>query len=49
VVAGLALVADRVAHEAGLGALSEGPAWSAPACELRAEEHTRWEVRLFAS
>jgi urease accessory protein UreF len=29
--------------------LGDGPAWSAPACELRAEEHARWEVRLFAS
>jgi urease accessory protein len=27
----------------------EGPAWSAPALELLAEEHARWEVRLFAS
>jgi urease accessory protein len=26
-----------------------GPAWSAPALERRAEEHARWEVRLFAS
>jgi hypothetical protein len=27
----------------------EGPVWSAPALERRAEEHARWEVRLFAS
>jgi len=27
----------------------EWPAWSAPALELLAEEHARWEVRLFAS
>jgi urease accessory protein len=29
--------------------LAEGPAWSAPMLELRAEDHARWEVRLFAS
>jgi urease accessory protein len=29
--------------------LCEGPAWSAPLVELRAELHARWEVRLFAS
>jgi urease accessory protein len=28
---------------------SGGPAWSAPALEVRAEDHARWEVRLFAS
>jgi len=27
----------------------EWPAWSAPALELLAEEHARWEVHLFAS
>jgi urease accessory protein len=27
----------------------EWPAWSAPALELGAEAHARWEVRLFAS
>jgi urease accessory protein len=26
-----------------------GPVWSAPMLERRAEEHARWEVRLFAS
>ena len=31
------------------GALADGPAWSAPLLELRAEAHARWEVRLFAS
>ena len=31
------------------GPLEEGPAWSAPVLELRAEEHVNWEVRLFAS
>ncbi|MCU1449678.1 MAG: urease accessory protein [Acidimicrobiales bacterium] len=46
VVACLAPVAERVARES---VTQEGPAWSAPANELRAEEHARWEVRLFAS
>ena len=31
------------------GPLADGPAWSAPLLELRAEDHARWEVRLFAS
>lgn len=31
------------------GCLADGPAWSAPVSELRAERHARWEVRLFAS
>jgi hypothetical protein len=30
-------------------ARAAGPVWSAPALERRAEEHARWEVRLFAS
>lgn len=35
---------------AALGATpGSGPAWSAPLIELRAEDHARWEVRLFAS
>jgi urease accessory protein len=37
---------ERFSGEASLG---DGPAWSAPALELLAEEHARWEVRLFAS
>jgi urease accessory protein len=52
VVVGLASVADRLGGHAAAAAarpLSGGPAWSAPALELRAEEHARWEVRLFAS
>ena len=47
-VARLAPLADKLAHETAPLA-SNGPAWSAPALELRAEEHARWEVRLFAS
>lgn len=35
-------ILERFRHE-------EWPAWSAPALELLAEEHARWEVRLFAS
>ena len=31
------------------GPVEDGPAWSAPVLELRAEEHAGWEVRLFAS
>jgi urease accessory protein len=31
------------------GPLADGPAWSAPLVEVRAEQHARWEVRLFAS
>jgi urease accessory protein len=38
---------------AGAGAADDGrdgpPAWSAPLLEQRAEDHARWEVRLFAS
>jgi urease accessory protein len=52
VVVGLAPVADRLGRQAAAAAarpLSDGPAWSAPALELRAEEHARWEVRLFAT
>lgn len=52
VAAGLApLAADVAATAAALavGPLEDGPAWSAPVLELRAEEHARWEVRLFAS
>jgi urease accessory protein len=51
VIAGLAPLADRIVHQAAAGAtaIEEWPAWSAPALELRAEEHARWEVRLFAS
>jgi urease accessory protein len=48
----LAPLADEVAaagaRRAGLP-LSDGPASSAPLMELRAEDHARWEVRLFAS
>ena len=44
---------ERFWGEACLGegslALEGGPAWSAPALEVLAEEHARWEVRLFAS
>ncbi|HET7488597.1 MAG TPA: urease accessory UreF family protein [Acidimicrobiales bacterium] len=49
VVAGLAPEADAVAAEAAALALEDGPARSAPVLERRAEEHARWEVRLFAS
>ena len=41
-------VAARAASAAA-GPIGDGPAWSAPAVERRAEEHARWEVRLFAS
>ncbi|MDQ6615586.1 MAG: urease accessory protein UreF, partial [Actinomycetota bacterium] len=41
-------VAVTGAHAAE-GPLADGPAWSAPLVEVRAEEHARWEVRLFAS
>jgi len=52
VVVGLGpLAADVTARAAALadGPLEDGPAWSAPALERRAEEHAGWEVRLFAS
>ena len=53
VVASLAPCADRIAEEAasaaGTGGWADGPAWSAPLLELRAEEHASWEARLFAS
>ncbi len=52
VVARLAPLAAAVAREAAAlaaGPLEDGPAWSAPAFERRAEEHAGWEVRLFAS
>ena len=49
VAAGLAPLAENVAAEAAATPLGDGPAWSAPVLELRAEEHARWEVRLFAS
>jgi len=39
---------ERFWGEGGLS-LEDGPVWSAPALELLAEEHARWEVRLFAS
>jgi urease accessory protein len=49
----LAGLADEVAAAgaaaAGTGTLADGPAWCAPLLELRAEDHARWEVRLFAS
>ena len=48
----LSCLGSRVADagvEAAARPLSEGPAWSAPLLELRAEEHARWEVRLFGS
>jgi urease accessory protein len=34
---------------AATGPLADGPAWSAPLNERRAEDHACWEVRLFAS
>jgi urease accessory protein len=40
--------ADQGCRAAG-GPLAEGPACSSPLIELRAEDHARWEVRLFAS
>ncbi|PLS75772.1 MAG: urease accessory protein UreF [Actinobacteria bacterium] len=52
VAARLASVSGEVAAQAVTLAgrpLSDGPAWSAPALELAAEDHARWEVRLFAS
>jgi urease accessory protein len=54
VVALLAPLAASVAHTGAAAAspersLIDGPAWSAPLNELRAEDHARWEVRLFAS
>lgn len=48
----LAPLAERVAAagvEAATKPVGDGPAWSAPLVELRAEQHARWEVRLFAS
>lgn len=48
VAARLAPLADAVAAEAA-AAGEDGPAWSAPALEQRAEDHASWEVRLFAS
>lgn len=43
--------AEAAAQAATLagGPVEDGPAWSAPALERRAEEHAGWEVRLFAS
>jgi urease accessory protein len=52
VAIGLTALAAEVAAEGGAaarGPLCDGPAWSAPLVELRAEAHARWEVRLFAS
>ncbi|HEX2701220.1 MAG TPA: urease accessory UreF family protein [Acidimicrobiales bacterium] len=52
VVAGLGGLADETAARAAAlaaGPIEDGPAWSAPALELRAEAHAGWEVRLFAS
>ena len=52
VAAGLAGEAAAVAADGAVAAAGDprdGPAWSAPVLELRAEEHARWEVRLFAS
>jgi urease accessory protein len=52
VAMGLAPLADAVAGAAVVAARhppAEGPAHSAPLLELRAEQHARWEVRLFAS
>jgi urease accessory protein len=50
----LAPLADRVASAGAAAAacgrpIGDGPAWSAPLLERRAEAHGRWEVRLFAS
>jgi urease accessory protein len=45
ILARLAPLADRIAADATW----QAPVWSAPALERRAEEHARWEVRLFAS
>jgi urease accessory protein len=52
VVVALGATAEELATEAAtMAELSpeRGPAWSAPSLELRAEDHARWEVRLFAS
>lgn len=52
VAARLAPMAGELAARAAAMAdrpLEDGPAWSAPALEVRAEEHAGWEVRLFAS
>ncbi len=52
VAMGLSSLCESVAAEASAaaaGPLASGPAWSAPLCEVRAEQHARWEVRLFAS
>jgi urease accessory protein len=45
----LAPLAEAVARAGAADVSAEGPAWSAPLLELRAEAHARWEVRLFAS
>jgi urease accessory protein len=50
----LAPLADRIAAAGATAAadgrpVGDGPAWSAPLLEARAEAHARWEVRLFAS
>jgi urease accessory protein len=42
-------LAESVAAEGASWGPVAGPAWSAPLVELRAEDHARWEVRLFAS
>jgi len=42
-------LAESVAAEGASLCPGAGPAWSAPLNELRAEDHARWEVRLFAS
>jgi urease accessory protein len=44
----LEALADAACEEAN-APLCQLPAASAPWCELAAEEHARWEVRLFAS
>lgn len=48
VAMGLCPLAEEMAAE-GAAPRASGPAWSAPLLELRAEDHARWEVRLFAS
>ena len=52
VAARLAPLADQTAAagaRSARGPLAGGPASSAPLLEIRAEDHARWEVRLFAS
>jgi len=44
---GIAAISAALARESSC--LADGPAWSAPRLELRAEDHAAWEVRLFAS